>query len=72
MSHPDPERPWQPRRHDPDRILNPFERSAEPEALAEEHRDLEQLDELDDPTEPQDPPDPAMASDAETVANSNR
>ena len=69
MSPYEPERPWQPRKHDdPERILNPFERSADPERLEEEHREAEELDPLEDA---QDPPDPSEASDPETVANAN-
>ena len=45
MSPSDPERPWQPRKHDdPQRMLNPFERSADPERLEEEHREAAELD----------------------------
>ena len=69
MSASDPNRPSQPRKHDePDRILNPLERTTEPQAsLDEEQRDGE-LDALEDP---QDPPDRSEASDPETVAHAN-
>jgi hypothetical protein len=65
-----PERPaWQPRKHDdPERIINPFEKTTIAEHLEDEHREAEQLDELEDA---QDPPDPSEASDPETVANAN-
>jgi hypothetical protein len=67
VSTTNPERPaWQPRKHDEERIINPFERTTVPDRLEDEHRETEQLDELEDP---QDPPDPAEASDPETVAN---
>jgi hypothetical protein len=67
MSPSDPNRPWQPRKHeDPERILNPFERPADPEAAIEEHSEQEELDPLED-----DPSDPAETSDPETVAKSN-
>ena len=68
MSTSNPERPpWRPRKHDdPERMINPFERTTNPDRLEIEHRETEQLDELEDP---QDPPDPAEASDPETVAN---
>jgi hypothetical protein len=69
MSPSNPDKPWQPRKHDDLQILNPFERTTEPErSLEEEHREDAQLDALEDP---QDPPDPAEASDPETVANAN-
>jgi hypothetical protein len=69
MSPSNPERPWQPRKHDePERILNPFEHTAEPERLEVEHREAAELDPLEDA---QDPPDPSEASDPETVANAN-
>jgi hypothetical protein len=63
-----PERPpWQPRKHDgPQRMINPFERTTDPDRLEDEHREADQLDALEDP---QDPPDPSEASDPETVAN---
>ena len=68
----DPDRPRRPRKHDdPDRILDPFERTTEPHSsVDDEQRALGQIDELEDPLEdPQDPPDPSEASDPETVAN---
>jgi hypothetical protein len=69
MSASDRNRPWQPRKHDDPQILNPFERTTEPErGPEEEHRESAELDALEDP---QDPPDPAEASDPETVANAN-
>jgi hypothetical protein len=70
MSASDPDRPWRPRQHDdPDRLLNPFERTTEPHSsFDDEQRALGQIDELEDP---QDPPDPSEASDPETVANAN-
>jgi len=68
MSNATPARPaWQPRKHDdPERIINPFEKTTDPDRLEDEHREAEQLDELEDP---QDPPDPSEASDPETVAD---
>jgi hypothetical protein len=47
-------------------MINPFERTTDPDRLEDEHREAEQLDALEDP---QDPPDPSEASDPETVAN---
>ncbi|HEY3731622.1 MAG TPA: hypothetical protein VGL28_10245 [Steroidobacteraceae bacterium] len=69
MENPNPDRPWTPRKHeDPERILNPFEQTADPERIEDEHRENEQLDPIEDP---QDPPDPSEASDPETSANAN-
>jgi hypothetical protein len=69
MSPSKADKPWQPRKHDdPDRLLNPFERTSAPERALDEHSEPEQLDELEDP---QDPPNPSEASDPETVANAN-
>jgi hypothetical protein len=69
MSPSNPDQPWQPREHEvPDRLINPFERTAVPDRTVDEHRKLEELDPLEDP---QDPPDPSEASDPETVANAN-
>jgi hypothetical protein len=64
----DPDRPRRPRKHDdPTRILNPCERSTEPQSSSEgEQRTFGPIDELVDP---QDPPDPSEASDPETVPN---